>query len=158
MKRGFCFLSRFIVAGYPANMADLTVTAANVDTGDATAVVVDASAGSAITAGQALALNASGDPVPADVTDATTHKIVGIALNSAPGAGQPVRYVRQDSTFNPGATLVVGTVYGLGSTAGAIAPVADQSTNDYSNVLFIAVTASTAKLNVTQYSYGGLIP
>ena len=133
-------------------MADLTITAANVAEGS-DAKVSRGTSGAAVTAGQAVALNASNQVVPCDPQDSVTHKLAGVAVNSAPGSGQRVNYVTQSSALNVGATLTIGTVYVVGAVAGSIAPAADLGSGDYAAVVGIAETTSTMRVNITSNSY-----
>ena len=127
-------------------MADLVITAANValssgSTGEATAAAT-------ITAGQALALDSSGDAILAsDATDAATAACVGIALHGA-SAGQPIKYANAGS-INLGATLSLGKVYVL-STSGGIAPVDDIASTEFITVLGVATTTALLKLSIIQ--------
>jgi hypothetical protein len=67
---------------------------------------------------------------------------VGMALNEAPGAGQPVSVLFYDNALNPGVAVTEGVLYIL-SASGAIAPSTDALSND--NIVFImgATTSST---------------
>lgn len=131
--------------------ADLSVTAASV-LASATALTGAGTAGATITAGQTLYIDAS-DSNKLKLADANasaaTATVVGIALNGA-ASGQPVRYVYEDSTFTPGATLTVGEVYILSATAGGLAPVGDLASGYYPGVLFIAKTTSTGVLKIVR--------
>lgn len=120
-------------------MADLVIAAANV-VAFRGARVSDEVAGVAIAAGQQLARDATTRRmILAEVADDDDHTVEGMALNSA-AAGQPVE-VLQDGRVTVGAVLTVGTVY-VASAAGAVAPVADLASGDYTTVLGVAETTS----------------
>lgn len=128
-------------------MADIVITAANVTPG--TDCIRDRGiAGATITAGQ---------PVYKDATDSNKLKLadadveataagVGIALHGA-AAGQPLDYAIK-GTVNIGATVVVGQVYVVSTTAGGIAPIADLLSGDFVCILGVGATASTLKMGL----------
>lgn len=130
-------------------MADLTITASSV-LASASAIVRSGTAGATITAGQPIYIDTA-DMNKLKLADANasaaTAVVAGIALHGA-SAGQPLKYVVEDASFTPGATLTVGQVYVLSATAGGIAPVADLTTGDRPAVLMVAETSSTAKMKI----------
>lgn len=131
--------------------ADISVTAASVQA-STTALRAGGTAGATITAGQTVYIDAS-DSNKIKLADsnasAATGSCVGIALHGA-ASGQPITYAYEDANFTPGATLTVGQTYALSSTAGGIAPIADLTTGDYPNVLFIAKTTTVAVLKIVK--------
>ena len=130
-------------------MADISITAASV-LASATALTASGVAGATILAGQTLYIDTANSNVLklADSNaSALTATVCGIALHGA-ASGQPIKYVYEDSTFTPGATLTVGQTFAASATAGGIAPIADLTTGDYPAVLFVAKTASTAVLRI----------
>lgn len=131
-------------------MADLTITAASVVKGDG-AKVLRGVLGGTVTAGQAVYRDTSTKKFVAADNDAAAASglddtDVGIALNGG-GANQPVE-VQYLGEINLGATLTVGEIYAISSTAGGICPVADLATGDYPVVLGIARTASLLVMGV----------
>lgn len=127
-------------------MADLTITAASVVAGDGS-TVVRGTAGVAITAGQAVYLDATtGKYALADSNSATVaaRRAGGIALNGA-ALNQPIT-VLTAGAVTIGATLTAGTAYYLSDTAGGICPVADLGSGE--NVCLIGLAASASVLNV----------
>lgn len=121
-------------------MADLTITAANVQLGTGTTLL--GTAGETITAGQVLYLKASDGRLWLAQADGTTAEAdaVGIALNGG-SAGQPIHYVN-DGGLTIGATTVKTSAYMLSATAGGICPQADLvSTN---KIVYIGYATSTA--------------
>jgi len=102
--------------------------------------------GEALTAGQACykkvadglwykAQNDSVDPVTS--TDEAGGKGLGIAMNSAPGAGQPVSLIHngEGSAFTPGVPVVVGEIYCLSASSGGICPKADVTSGKYLTII-----------------------
>lgn len=129
-------------------MANLTITAANVVKGD-DAQTKDGLAGATITAGQVVYLNPTTKRWGlADNNSATAAErvAVGIALNGA-SAGQPLE-VQTSGKITIGATVVVGTIYTLSDTAGAIAPAADLATGEYVTTLGVGISATQIALDV----------
>jgi len=126
-------------------MADLSVTAAEV-LAYAGATVKTGLAGETITAGMTVYLKSDGLLWKAKALTAAEAAAAGITLNGA-AAGQPIQYV-QAGGIDPGATVVVGVVYGVTDTAGGIGDVAERTTPDFVTVLGIGVTASRIELNI----------
>lgn len=128
-------------------MADISVTATSVVPGSACSISRNANAGATITAGQVVYLEASsGTYKLADCNSATAavRSPVGIALNGA-SSGQPLAVANAGPvTFN--AAFTAGVVYYLSGTAGAIRPVADNTTGDYP--VSLGMATSTTVLNV----------
>lgn len=114
-------------------MADVAVVSSGVR--EVSDIIADTShgAGTIILAGSATYLN-SADSLwyPAASTNATTAGSggIGIATTSALGSGQKIRVVT-GGTIYLGVALTVGSLYGLSSNAGRIAPVADLPTGGY---------------------------
>jgi len=127
-------------------MTDLVITAASVQKTDTTSIK-EGVAGVAILAGQYIVRDPTtrrmvlgdGDVAVTDIANS------GVALNSA-AIGQPVDYA-WDGDVNMGAVLAAGRVYVLSSTPGAIAPVADLASGDFTLVLGIARTTSVLALH-----------
>ena len=129
-------------------MTALSITAANVVAGS-NAKKTPGVAGATITAGQAVyRAAATGKLLLADADSATAEVrvVAGIALHGA-SDGQPLT-IQTEGDINLGATLVVGAVYVLDATAGAIAPAADLSIGEYTTVLGVASSASNLKMKI----------
>ncbi len=128
-------------------MADLTITAASVVPG-ANARFRSGPAGAAITAGEVVYPDASGDIQLADnnasAITAGSGGVIGLAVCDA-AASQRVTYVTLDDDLTIGATVAVGTSYYLSATAGKIAPEADLVTGNYATLL--GVGKSTTKIS-----------
>jgi hypothetical protein len=127
-------------------MVDIAITAANVAPTASTQRLTKIAA-AAITAGQAVYVNASDRLALADADlSATAAAAVGIALNNA-AANQPCSYaVGGDVTINAVAT--VGTIYVLSGTAGGVAPAADLASGDFVTVLGVGKTTTSIQLAV----------
>lgn len=133
-------------------MADLVITAASVissgrkETG---------TAGATVTAGQVVYLDSADNKFKLADNDSATAAVRaphGIALNGA-ATGQPLT-VHTGGSIVIGATVAVGTVYMLSSTAGGIAPVADLGAGDYNST--IGVATSTTAIDVDIQSAGAV--
>lgn len=112
----------------PADMSDVATTAANVLASDQNDGIFRGVAGAAIAAGDVIARDTGNNNVIilADANGSAVAKVVaGVAVNSAPGAGQPVDYVNEDPNFNPGGTIVEGKPYVLSATPGKMCPADD---------------------------------
>jgi len=123
-------------------MADLAITAANVKA-SANSTTNSGIAGEAITAGQPVYSDASDEKKLklADSNDLDLTNVIGIALNDA-AADQPVNYVRKDPSLTIGATVAIGEVYVLSSTAGGVAPVADLSAGQEAVIMGVGISTT----------------
>lgn len=133
-------------------MAAISITASAVLGSALAERLTQYKAAAAITAGQAVYLNASNQWALID-TDASLGTgigdIRGIAECSAPGVGQPVTVVVYDPNFTTGGTMVNGqTVYAF-TTAGAIT-VADIPTTGQKPVI-LGVCNSTTSMVMPRY-------
>ena len=129
-------------------MADLAITATLVVAG-ANARKVDGVCGETITAGQAVYYDAAaGRYLKADANSAVAAARVatGIALNGG-AINQPLK-VQTDGLITIGAALTAGMAYALSSTAGAIRPVADNTTGDYPCLMGIATTTAILDIGI----------
>jgi hypothetical protein len=131
----------------------ISITAANVAAA-AGSTVADGTAGEAVTQGQTLYKHTDGKLYKALADTAAHAAAVGIALNAA-SANQPVRYLTAGG-INPGAAVVVGTIYGVTDTAGGIGAISERSTADYITILGIATT--TSNINVVINKSGVAVP
>ena len=131
-------------------MANLTITATQILAASTGVDSRTLPAAVAITAGQTVYENASGQWDLADANaSATTAACKGIALNGA-AAGQPVKaHTGGDITLGAGAAPVVGTIYVLSATAGAIAPAADLATGHYVVILGVGKTGNILAMPAT---------
>lgn len=128
-------------------MADLSITAANVQR--TSGQQKQATAGEAITAGQALYVSATtAKMLRCDASTAAKAACDGIALHAA-AADQPIAYLA-NGDIDLGATLAVGTVYGVTDTAGGIGPIADRGTGDFVTLLGVASAADNLILSINR--------
>lgn len=128
-------------------MADISQTAANVAIGASTTPTRIVQAGEGVTQGMPLYTSTDGKVYQCDANDGVAKAAVDyIALTPASTdgyilvafpSGTPGR-----SLVNLGATLAVGTVYGVSATKGAIAPIADITSTQFVTVLGIATTTA----------------
>lgn len=127
-------------------MAALTVTAASVV--PASNAIIDRSkyAGETITAGQPVYISTSdGKAYKADAdASAAAATAYGIAVGGA-SANQPIA-IQTGGDINVGATLTANTAYIVGSTAGAINPIADITTGWYGCLLGISTSTSNLRM------------
>lgn len=130
-------------------MADLSITATGVVKGVG-AKTKTTIAGAAVTAGQALYIDAAdenkGKLADTDHATAAVRVLAGIALNNA-ASGQPVTY-QYKGRLTIGATVAVGKIYVLSDTAGGIKPVDDLAAGDYTSVLGIAISTTEIDINI----------
>lgn len=136
-------------------MTDLTITAASVVPGSG-AVIEHGTAGASITAGQAVYLDSATNTyklADCDNASSSVRTVRGIATHGA-SSGQPLA-VQTSGAITIGATIAAGVVYCLSDTAGAIRPVADQGSGDYTQVIGVGLT--TASLGVNIYNSGAAV-
>jgi hypothetical protein len=130
-------------------LADLSITAASVAAVSGSTIDRTHNAGAALTAGQAVYLEASSSTYKlADCNSATAEvrTPVGIALNAC-ASGQPVAVLTK-GPVTIGATLTAGVAYYLSGTAGGIRPVADNTTGDYPAILGMASSTTVLVVNI----------
>ena len=122
-------------------MADLTINAANVLKGAGSKSRTGIAA-VAVTAGQVVYEDASGEFALADCDSATAaaRSPAGLALHAA-AANQPLT-ILTGGPITIGAAVTAGVGYYLSATAGGICPVADLSSGDYPVFLGFATSAS----------------
>jgi len=122
-------------------MADITITASNVSAGSGASKETGV-AGVAINAGQWVYLVASTRKLGlADADNLESSQTVGIAVNSAAAADQPVQYVTAGDV-NVGSVATIGTIYVIGTTAGKAFLTSDLTSTDYVSVCGYGKTAS----------------
>lgn len=136
-------------------MADITVTAANVQQSSGAKIKTGVAA-VAITAGQAVRKTSAGMALSL-ADDEATAGCDGIALNGA-AVGQPVSYVTEDAAFEAGATLVAGGVYvASAAAAGGIAPLADILSTEVVTIIGLATSATVMKVFPTSKLAGAVV-
>jgi hypothetical protein len=134
-----------VLAASHVRAADLSITGTAVIP-SASAVIVQSTAGEAITRGQLVYKKASDRKIyKADCDSATAEvrDVVGIAVTDS-SAGGPIAYVTEDPDLAIAASgLTNGTIYLLSATAGGLAPAADATTGWRVTVVAVAKSATT---------------
>jgi hypothetical protein len=130
-------------------MADLSITAASVVL--VSGPTFQATAGEAITAGQAV-YNSAATTVKKAQTDGTSAEAAatGIALNGG-GTGQPIVCAGEGARVTlAGATTAAGVIYYVSNGAGGICPIGDIGSADYVSALGYATdTAGAFTIRIT---------
>lgn len=135
-------------------MADITVTAANVRP-DTTKGLVTGLAGGAITAGQLCYQDATLGTwltFDADTGTPNVNLVLGIAMNSAPAAAQPVSLqsaAGADVTI--GGTVVSGTSYWASGTAGGIS-IGLPTTGQNATLVGLGISATKIRLLLNNFA------
>jgi hypothetical protein len=135
-------------------MANISQTAASVALGSSTTPNRVVQVGEAVTQGMPLYFNTDGKWYQCDANDGVAKAVVGaIALTSAATNGYALVALPATtpgvSLVNLGATLVVGEVYAVSATKGAIAPVADITSTQFVAIIGIATTAALIDFQVS---------
>lgn len=131
-------------------MAAISITPANVEL-ISNVKLQRVQYGEAVTAGQAVYLKTSDNKHwKADNSTATLANVSGIAMigGAADSYGYIITPSANGSIVDIGGTVTVGLAYYLGSTAGAIEPKADMSSNDYVTALCIGYTSTNVMINI----------
>ena len=137
-------------------MANISQTAASVGIGSVATPTRKVAAGEAITQGMPVYKATDGKYYQCDANDSATAikaRCGGIAITPA-GAADASFVIAEpgnepgQSLVNLGATLVVGGVYAVSATKGAIAPIADITTGDFVTTIGIATTAALLDFQV----------
>lgn len=138
-------------------MADVAVTAANVRSGERAQVDREAVLGAAVTAGQVTYKDpADGKLKLADANGASAAIRTGYGMALNGGAdGQPAA-AQRSGRYKPGGTVVVGTIYVLSATPGAICPAADLATGHH--VCIIGVGVAADEIELIMANSGALVP
>ncbi|MBP99015.1 hypothetical protein CMK18_23945 [Candidatus Poribacteria bacterium] len=128
-------------------MSDISITPANFGVASSTCKTVTVQAGEAITRGMPIYLDGtnSNKAMKALNTSVAGTAVYGIAASTSSADNDYIQVVTT-GTITTGASMTVGQAYYLSTTAGGVCPFADLNTNDYINLLYRAVTATTAKL------------
>jgi hypothetical protein len=127
-------------------VADLLINTMNVNGVISGNQYTDGLGGAIIVVGQAVYQNATDGywyPAQSNTTAQTSGSVaVGIALNSAPGLGQPIR-IFKSGKINPGnSSMTVGQTYVLSVNLGGIAPNTDLASGSYVTQIGVAISAS----------------
>ena len=126
-------------------MSDLTITQPNVER--VSGSIGTTTAGSAVTAGQPIYLDATDSTVkPASSLSLAESVAVGVALNNA-ATGQPVTY-QLANTITIGATLTVGVAYYVSLTPGSICLESDVGSGEFPTLLGFAISTTVIALSI----------
>jgi len=136
-------------------MANISQTAANVAPGSLDLKIEKVTYGESVTQGMPLYQSTADSKwYQCDANDGIAKAACnGIAMSA--GATDGPGFVGLPSTtqgmalINLGATLAVGTMYGISATKGAIAPIADIGTGEFPTSIGFAVTAALLDFQVT---------
>lgn len=130
-------------------MADVSITAANVGLRGGSASVIDVvQYGDTITQGQAVYLDeTAGTYKKTDADALATAAAVGIALTPGISGGIGV-IAKNGARVAIGATVLSGRLYGISSSAGAIAPIGDLGAGKFETIIGRAVSTSEIELNI----------
>ncbi len=138
-------------------MADLNVSATGVVAANSNTNKAYGIAGEAVSAGQVVYLDPTSNLIhPAQGTALVqAQNVVGVALDSTAGSGQPLSYATAGDVTLPtsgaGSIVVGGSVYVLSTaTAGGIAPSTDPAagTATFITVLGLATNPANLRLNI----------
>lgn len=135
-------------------MAAITITPGSVVVATATVVNREYYSGATITAGQCVYLDSNNawQKMQCDGTaaEAGSGGTFGIALCGA-SSGQPLD-VLTSGTVTIGGTVVTGTPYCVGTTAGEIVPFADLASTNKVTYLGFASTTAILDLSIKKYT------
>ena len=127
-------------------MSALSITAANVQPAS-NAVILSGTFGATITAGQVVyELSSDNEWYLADADVLATSVVAGIAING--GSDGQAGDIQIVGDIDLGATLTVGQIYVLSTTAGGIAPTVDTASGDYVTVLGVATAADSMMMEI----------
>jgi hypothetical protein len=139
-------------------MSELSISATGVVAANTETVTAYGTAGTAISAGQAVWLDSTVSPnllFPAQATVQTqAQNLVGIALDSAAGSAQPIAYASAGEVILPlngGSVLPTGTTYVLSTAvAGGIVPSTEPAagTASFISVLGLAISPSHFRVSI----------
>jgi hypothetical protein len=129
-------------------MADITVTPASVVPGAGASIDRRYNFGATVLAGQGVYLDTADNKWKlADANaSAALAALGGVALHGG-ADGQPAA-VLTGGDYNPGATVVVGTIYVASATPGGIAPSADGVTGWFTSILGVATAANNIRVDI----------
>lgn len=134
-------------------MANVVITPANVvppTTNTTTHVQSPAIAGEAVSAGETVCqLAADNKYYRADSNDADKKTVVGIAGNTASGAGQRLDIITASPALEVGAHgAAVGTPLFQSATPGKMCPLADLASGSYPTLVAYAATSTTLQVAI----------
>lgn len=105
-----------------------------------------------VTAGQSVYTDPATGKLKLADADALAS-VTNVAVAELGGAaGQRIPLILEDDDFTPGATLVPGETYVVGTTPGSLVPIADLGDGDF--VTHVMVAKSTTKAHVRPFETG----
>lgn len=128
-------------------MADLSITAANVKLSTTQAIAEQGILGATMTAGQVVYLDSNQTLQLADCSASVSRNPIGVLLTGG-ASGDRVYYLKDRTRYITGATMSAYTTYLLSSTAGALMPAADLSTNDYVTPVIFSLSTTLAEIRI----------
>ncbi len=128
-------------------MAALTITAASLDGTVVQPWFTECNAGVALTAGQAVYIDANRAIQLCDITTLLTSSCIGLVANSAVAAGQPVTVYPEGCVVTGFPTLVIPVAYYVGASGGLI-PIADLASGNYCTVVGRAQSTTSFKIRI----------
>lgn len=129
-------------------MVDLVITPANVQQANNASIKEGISRFGNV-AGQTIFLHPTGLlQTSQNGISAIIAAVIGITLHTA-DAGQILKYIVRGD-LDPGAVLIIGETYVLGTALGSIAPIGDIGIGDFTTILGIASSANNLKVNIFQ--------
>lgn len=102
----------------------------------------------AMVAGQIIYPDTNTTVALANAGAVDTAAAVGMLLNDATAAGQPVSYARSGDIVTVSSVLTVGEVYVPSVTDGGLAPVVDLLTGNFTTVFAVAIAANQLKIGI----------
>jgi len=136
-------------------MSDLNITTNSVIAANSNTVTASGTAGAAINAGQVVWLDTTVSPNLLQLANATdqvhVQAIVGVALDTALGSGQPLTYaVSGDITMvTTTEVLTAGVVYVVSDdNDGGIAPVDDPASGSFISGIGLGINGTTLRINL----------
>lgn len=127
-------------------MADLTITAADVEFGNSRQRFSTVQAGEAMTAGQVCYLNTDGKYYTAVATSEAAAAVAGVVMKDVSLDG----YFPLGNQLEivSGGTMVKGEYYFVSATAGAVCPHDDLVSTNYVSRVYFAETTTSALLDL----------
>jgi hypothetical protein len=139
-------------------MADYSVTKANVQNSSAGQVISGDSA-EAVDAGDAVYKTSAGKYGKANAAGATPlYKVIGIALDTADGADQPISICTDDPDFVPGFTADAGQIVIVsGVAAGNLCPAGDLANDQFCSVVGVMLENNHMRLRITRSDVAAVV-
>lgn len=119
-------------------MANIVTVPANVAVDSSVATnPLNGVSGETITAGDPVRVASDGKIWQGQADSLDNAAVKGLALNSTPGANQPIQYTTE-GLIDLGVTIPDGTVVAVSATKGKLCPVGDLITGNFTTVVGVA--------------------